>query len=104
MPLVGLPGSSQGLRDALSGTAARVCHVLSHKLLQRLAIKLAALRLVYGRLVGVHTASRQLLGDDLVRTGHAARRVYILYTEQPFAVMRPCIKPTSQRRNQRAGM
>jgi len=50
-----------------------------------------ALALPHHGLVGVQTAGGQLAQDDVARTGHASRLVYIFHANDPRAAMRASI-------------
>ena len=73
---------------------------MRHQCIKGGLIQMRALRLVHHRLVRVKAAGRELLKDELVRTGHTARCVDIFNAHQPFAAMRACVQPTRKGCNQ----
>ena len=92
-----------GLRqgNVLAGAGAGVGQARHGQLLQRGLVERPALRLPLRRLVRVQPAGGQLLQDQLVGAGHAARRVHVFHAHQPAPAQRPRVQPTGQRRHQR---
>ena len=108
MALPGMPCRSQRTGNVLPRAAAGIGHAAFHKLIERLLVQRAALRLADWRLVGHQSAGGQLLDDHLVSAWNAARRVHVLDAHQPLATVDAGIKPAGQRgdegaRMQRAG-
>jgi hypothetical protein len=81
----------QRRQNVFARASAGVYPLLSLKLRKCLLVKGSALALPRHWLVGVQTAGCQLAQDDVARTGHAPRLVYIFHANEPRAAMRASI-------------
>ncbi len=95
---------AQQAGDVGAGAGAAIGLTLGDEVLQRLGIARAALALPHRRRIGQQAAGGQLLQDELVGAGHAARAVDVFDAHQPGAAMRAGVQPGGQGRHQRAGV